>query len=375
LKNEKRHAGKLRPRQRLKKEFVGRFGRMKQPKRPKRQPKAKPYRAKKSRLSRNTQGRRRKITVAYRRPLGKMLQGRVEDALSSAHLRKLKGRVNLIFTSPPFPLVRKKSYGNKVGYDYLLWLKDLAPKLSDLLTRTGSIVIELGNAWVKGVPAMSTLPLKALLAFQEAANLHLCQYIICHNPARLPSPAQWVNIKRVRLKDSFTHIWWLSKSEHPKASNRKVLLPYSADMQNLLRTQKYNAGKRPSGHDISPKGFLKDHGGAISSSVVSFAEDARVPESLIQMPNTSWDANYREYCKQHEITEHPARMRPELAGFFVQMLTNRRDIVLDPFAGSNTTGAVADFSGRRWIGVEQNKEFIKGSKGRFHRRERRRRRS
>lgn len=315
--------------------------------------------------------RHRRIKVAYRRSLGKMLQGRVEDALNSAHLRRLEGRVNLIFTSPPFPLVRKKSYGNKVGNDYLEWLKGLAPLLSGLLTRKGSIVIELGNAWVKGSPAMSTLPLKALLAFQEAAKLHLCQYIICHNPARLPSPAQWVNVKRIRLKDSFTHVWWLSKTERPKASNRKVLVPYSPDMQNLLRIQKYNAGKRPSGHDISPKGFLKDHGGAISPSVVSLAEDARIPEALMQMPNTSWDANYRQYCKRRKLKEHPARMRPELAGFFIAMLTNRGDIVLDPFAGSNTTGAVADFTGRRWVAIEENKGFIKGSKGRFHRRARR----
>lgn len=316
--------------------------------------------------------RPRKIKVAYRRPLGKMLHGRIEDALDSAHLRKLQGRVNLIFTSPPFPLVHKKSYGNRVGNDYLQWLKGLAPKLAALLSPKGSIVIELGNAWVKGSPAMSTLPLKALLAFQETADLHLCQYIICHNPARLPSPAQWVNVKRVRLKDSFTHVWWLSKTEHPKASNKKVLVPYSADMRNLLRLQKYNAGKRPSGHDISADGFLKDHGGAISPSVVSLAEDARLPEALMQLPNTSWDANYREYCKKRKIKEHPARMRPELAGFFIAMLTNRGDTVVDPFGGSNTTGAVADLTGRRWVAVEENEEFIQGSKGRFHTRERQR---
>jgi site-specific DNA-methyltransferase (cytosine-N4-specific) len=294
-----------------------------------------------------------------------MLQGRIEDALESAHLRKLQGRINLIFTSPPFPLVRKKSYGNKVGEDYLQWLKSLAPKLAALITPKGSIVIELGNAWVKGLPAMSTLPVRALLAFQEAAKLHLCQYIICHNPARLPSPVQWVNIKRIRLKDSFTHVWWLSKTEYPKASNKRVLLPYSEDMLNLLRHQKYNAGKRPSGHNISPRGFLKDHGGAISPSVVSLDEDARVPEALMQIANTTWDANYRQYCRRRKLKGHPARMRPELAGFFVAMLTNKGDIVFDPFGGSNTTGAVADLMGRRWIAVEENKKFIEGSRGRF----------
>jgi DNA modification methylase len=296
-----------------------------------------------------------------------MLHGRIEDALTSAHLRKLRGRVNLIFTSPPFPLIRKKSYGNRSGEDYLEWLKSLAPKLAELLSAKGSIVIEVGNAWVKGLPAMSTLPLRALLAFQEAANLHLCQYIICHNPARLPSPAQWVNVNRIRLKDSFTHVWWLSKTEYPKASNKRVLLPYSKNMQDLLRLQKYNAGKRPSGHDISPTGFLKNHGGAISPNVISLGEDARIPEALLEMSNTSWDANYREYCKNEKIKEHPARMRPELAAFFIAMLTDRGDMVIDPFAGSNTTGAVADLMGRKWLTVEQDEKFISGSRGRFSR--------
>src|SRR5208337_1244110 len=99
-------------------------------------------------------------------------------------------------------------------------------------------------------------------------DLHLCQQIICHNPARLPGPAAWVNVKRVRLKDSFTHVWWMSRSPTPKADNRRVLTPYSSDMRKLLKTQRYNAGRRPSGHVISERGFLNDHGGAIAPHVI-----------------------------------------------------------------------------------------------------------
>ncbi len=296
-----------------------------------------------------------------------MLSGTIEDALSNHELARARGKVNLILTSPPFPLVRKKRYGNKSGKKYVSWLKGLAPRLVELLAPNGSIVIEVGNAWVEGSPAMSTLPLEALLAFKTAAKLHLCQHIICHNPARLPSPAVWVNVRRIRLKDSFTHVWWMSRSELPKADNRNVLTPYGKEMRKLLKTKKYNSGKRPSGHVISKTGFLKDRRGAISANVIDFGpEDPKLPRSLLKFTGTSWDTNYRQYCEKKKAPIHPARMQMDLAAFFIQFLTDSGDLVLDPFAGSNTTGAAAEELGRRWISVEAVSEYVKGSKGRFN---------
>jgi DNA modification methylase len=305
------------------------------------------------------------VTEAYRTGLGSMIQGRIEDALASERLKSLQGKVSLIVTSPPFPLVRKKEYGNETGEAYLTWLKELASPLADLLTEDGSIVIEIGNAWEPGVPVMSTLPLEALLEFKRAAKLHLCQHVICHNPARLPSPAAWVNVKRVRLKDSFTHVWWLSKSQNPKADNRAVLNPYSDDMKRLLKSQKYNAGTRPSGHVISETGFLKDHGGSIGANVIELDDERTTPESLLKFSGTKWDANYRDYCKKFSLPAHPARMQALLSAFFVKFLTDPDDLVLDPFAGSNTTGAVSEALGRRWLGVEASPDYVRGSRGRF----------
>lgn len=304
------------------------------------------------------------VTQMYETKLGKMFQGSIEDALQSQTFLALKGKVNLIVTSPPFPLVRKKKYGNETGEAYLQWLEALACPLAELLTEDGSIVIEIGNAWEPGVPVMSTLPLEALLAFKRSAKLNLCQHVICHNPARLPSPAAWVNIKRSRLKDSFTHVWWLSKSSEPKADNRRVLNPYSKDMLRLLKSQKYNAGTRPSGHVISESGFLKDHGGAISPNVLSL-NDQDGPESLLKFSGTMWDAQYREFCKQKGVPAHPARMQPSLSAFFIQFLTEQGDLVFDPFAGSNTTGSVAESLDRKWMGVELSMEYVVGSMGRF----------
>ena len=305
------------------------------------------------------------VTEAYRTKRGKMLIGRIEDALETAAVQRLKGKVNLLITSPPFPLVRKKRYGNLTGEDYLDWLTDLAPKLAELLAEDGSIVIEIGNVWEAGRPEMSTLPLEALLAFKRAAKLHLCQHMICHNPARLPGPAAWVTVKRLRLKDSFTHVWWLSRSSEPKADNRKVLLPYGKDMQALLKSKSYSAGKRPSGHVISETGFLKNHGGSIAPNVIDLEAAQHVPSSLLKFSNTAWDARYRAYCVDKGLDAHPARMQTDLAAFFMQFLTEPGDLVFDPFGGSNTTGAVAEEMERKWVVVEASAEYAEGSLGRF----------
>lgn len=306
------------------------------------------------------------MKTLYHTKLGTMLVGKIEDALPDPALADLKGKVNLIFTSPPFPLVRKKSYGNENGEPYLEWLRSLAPRFAQLLAPNGSIVMEVGNAWEKGLPFMSVLPLKALMAFMDSGNLNLCQHLICHNPARLPSPAVWVNVKRIRLKDSFTHVWWMSKGVETKADNRRVLTPYGNDMKSLLKRQSYNSGKRPSGHKVSETGFLADHGGAISPNVIDFTPEAdKIPHSLFKLTGTAWDQKYRAYCEANGLTPHPARMQMDLAGFFIQFLTEPGDLVLDPFGGSNTTGAAAEMLGRRWVSVEAIEGFAEGSKGRF----------
>lgn len=292
------------------------------------------------------------VRTGYRTTLGIMYQGTVEALLASAAGRDLQGHVDLLLTSPPFPLNVKKRYGNLQGEAYCEWLAGLAPQLARLLAPTGSIVLELGNAWVPGKPVMSTLPLRALLAFLEHGELHLCEQFVCYNPARLPTPAQWVNVERVRVKDSFTHVWWMSAVERPKASNRKVLVPYSQSMKELLESRRYNAGRRPSGHVIGEESFLRDHGGAIPSNVLMFS-------------NTGSADAYRRYCQARGLEVHPARMAEGLVRFFVQMLTDEGDLVFDPFAGSNTTGAVAESLGRRWAAAEPVADYVVGSRGRF----------
>lgn len=290
--------------------------------------------------------------VAYTTAWGRMLHGKSDEILRGGSLARFEGRVNLIFTSPPFPLNRKKRYGNETGENYIRWLCAFGPLFKKMLTPDGSIVIEMGNSWEPGMPVMSTLALRALLDFQAENNLYLCQEFIWHNPAKLPSPAQWVNIERIRVKDSFTKLWWMSPNKKPKACNQRVLQAYSASMKELLKRGSYNSGKRPSQHNIGETSFLKDNGGAIPSNVLIYA-------------NTTNLDSYQVYCRDNGFQLHPARMPIEVAKFFIKFLTEPGDIVLDPFGGSNTTGAAAEELERFWISIEASEDYIKGSRGRF----------
>jgi site-specific DNA-methyltransferase (cytosine-N4-specific) len=122
-------------------------------------------------------------------------------------------------------------------------------------------------------------------------------------------------------------------------------------MKKLLATQNYNRGVRPSGHTIG-EGFLKENKGAIPSSVLTYA-------------NSKEDPAYREWCKEKGVSQHPARMPEKLAEFFINLTTVKNSLVLDPFGGSCTTGKSAELLKRKWICIEQNKEYLIGARGRF----------
>lgn len=301
----------------------------------------------------------------FRTTLGHLFVGRAEDVLASPALDPWRGKVQLVFTSPPFPLLRQKKYGNLVGEQFVEWLASLAKPLTALLAPTGSIVIELGNGWNPGTPTVSTVGIRSLLAFQDAASLHLCQEFICYNPARLPTPIEWVAVRRMRVKDAFTRVWWMSPNPTPKADNRRVLTEYSESMRRLLKKGSYTGGRRPSEHHIGEASFLSDNGGAIPPNVLVPPGSDIEPQAVLPISNTSSRDDYQMTCKKLGLVRHPAVMPELLVKFFVQFLTDEGDVVLDPFAGSNTTGAAAEALGREWIGIEADANYAEASRVRF----------
>src|SRR5271154_1405425 len=270
--------------------------------------------------------------------------------------------VNLIVTSPPYALHFKKAYGNEHKDRYVDWFLPFAKEIRRILTDDGSFVLNIGGSYNKGTPTRSIYHFKLLIALVEEIGFHLAQECFWYNPAKMPVPAEWVTVRRIRVRDSVEYVWWLSKTPHPKASNRNVLKEYSEDMIRLNRNG-VRGTVRPSGHVIRHS-FDKIHaGGAIPPNVTE--ADFDTPECMMKMGNNAANDVYTKRCKEEGIKIHPARFPALLPKFFIKLLTDPNDLVVDPFAGSLTAGAVAEELGRRWIAGEAVAEYLKAGIFRF----------
>lgn len=258
--------------------------------------------------------------------------------------------VDLIMTSPPFALERKKEYGNVSSDEYVAWFLEFAREFHRVLKDTGSLVIDIGGAWIKGQPTRSLYHFELLIELCKTTGFHLAQEFYWYNPSKLPSPAEWVTVRRIRVKDAINTVWWLSKTPNPKSNNRNVLKQYSESMKKLLENG-YKPKLRPSGHDISDN-FSKDNQGAI-------------PSNLIVLANTDSNSTYLRSCREHGIKPHPARFPHGLPEFFIRFLTDPDDLAIDPFAGSNVTGEVAESLDRNWLAFELSEEYLQASRFRF----------
>lgn len=268
--------------------------------------------------------------------------------------------VNLVFTSPPYALHFKKEYGNVDKDEYVEWFLTFARDIFRVLKDDGSFVLNIGGSYNKGVPTRSTYHFKVLLALVEEIKFHLAQECFWYNPAKMPMPAEWVTVRRIRVKDAVEYLWWFSKTPWPKANNRRVLKPYSADMIRLNK-RGVRATVRPSGHNITSDFDSLAAGGSIPPNVF----DDEIPSDFLRAGNNAANDIYTTRCKDAGIKIHPARFPPALPEFFVKLLTDEGDLIVDPFGGSNTTGRVAETLGRRWIVMDEVSEYLEASKFRF----------
>lgn len=287
--------------------------------------------------------------VIFETEHGRAVWGRSEDYLPQIP----NNSVDLVVTSPPFALLRQKSYGNLDQDAYVDWLISFGPLVRRVLKDTGSFVIDLGGAYQRGAPVRSLYNFRVLIRLCDECGFFLAEEFFWHNPAKLPSPIEWVNKRKVRAKDSVNTVWWLSKTENPKADISKVLSPYSERMKKLIEDPDkfYKPKIRPSGHDIG-KSFGKDNGGAI-------------PSNLLQYSNTESNSLYIRQCKANNFKPHPARFPRSLPEFFIKFLTDEGDSILDIFAGSNTTGEAAEALCRNWVSIDSDREYVTTSAFRF----------
>jgi site-specific DNA-methyltransferase (cytosine-N4-specific) len=287
----------------------------------------------------------KRLEPAYSTALGACF-----NADSLEYLRQVRSNsVSLVMTSPPFALRRKKAYGNVPASEYVEWFWPFAVEIQRILKSDGSFVLDLAGVWNQGSATRSLYQYELICRLRQI--FHLAQEVYWYNPSKLPTPAEWVTIRRTRVKDAVNVLWWLSKTEEPQADNRRVLKPYSQSMKKLLRDG-VRPKRRPSEHVITT-GFNSDNGGAI-------------PSNLLEIANTRSRDPYFTRCRDVGLPIHPARFPPAIPDFFIRLLTQPGQLVLDPFAGSNTTGMVAENLNRRWVAIELNRDYVSGSQFRFN---------
>lgn len=268
--------------------------------------------------------------------------------------------VNLVVTSPPYALHFQKAYGNVAKGEYVSWFLPFAKEIKRVLRDDGSFILNLGGSYNPGLPTRSIYHFKLAVALVEELGFHLAQECFWYNPAKMPMPAEWVTVRRVRIKDSVEYVWWLSKTPWPKANNRNVLRPYSPDMIRLNR-RGVKATTRPSGHNIKATFDKINAGGAIPPNVI----EQEAADDLLKFGNNAANDEYTTRCKAAGLKIHPARFPAALPEFFLKLLSDEGDLVVDPFAGSNTTGAVAETLHRRWLAVDQVPDYLEASRFRF----------
>lgn len=289
------------------------------------------------------------VVTVFESELGVALWAETQSAVSLVE----SGLVNAIITSPPYALTRKKDYANQyAGREHADWLFERAKEWKRVLADDGSLFLNLGDVFVPGMPVMDLYQERLMIRLCDELGFFLAQRLSWENPSKMPAPAEWVTVRRVRVTPSVEQVWWLSKTPHPKANNRNVLRPYSEAMRQRIAAGGERGGVRPSGHALKQGAFAQDNGGSI-------------PHSLLTFSNTSSNDAYQRFCKDHQLPRHPARFPSELCEWLLKLSTDEGDICLDDFGGSLTFAAVCERLKRRWISCDKSLAYLRGGIGRL----------
>ena len=267
------------------------------------------------------------------------------------------GEIELIITSPPYLLTNEREYRNiaKTESCYVVGMLHSMESLLKCLTPTGSVVLNIGDSIKKGTGYQSLYKERLLIGLEDKLGLHLVQTFVWYSPTKMPS-GFWVTQAKRDCVQATENFYLLSLNpKNKKNINQKIKVDYSESQKKYIKNAKRKSPikrRMPSGQIANEETFYKDGGGAIPSNLL-FAN----PEP----PNSS----YSQYCRAQGLPRHPAMFNPELSSFFIEYLTNRGDVVLDPYAGSGSVSYSAESLGRHWVNFEVVEEYVGGQMGRF----------
>jgi adenine-specific DNA-methyltransferase len=227
-------------------------------------------------------------------------------------LRKLpSGSAQLVVTSPPYNV--GKAYDDRMTIEE--WTSNQATVIAEaarVMTNTASVCWQVGNFVCKG----EVIPLDSIIIpLMRNAGLKMRSRIVWHFGHGLHC--------RHRLSGRHETVVWATKGDD-----------FTFNLDPIRVPQKYPQKKHYKG---PKKGQLSGH-------------------PLGKNPGDVWDIPNVKH-NHREKTSHPCQFPEALIERLVAALTNDGDLIVDPYAGSGTTGAVAQRLGRQALMIERDPSY------------------
>lgn len=288
--------------------------------------------------------RRGTVVLLYSMDDGLAMWAHAEEAASAIE----PGSVDLILTSPPYPVV-SRAYGRHTVPDWLAWMSDLVGLWKGLLTERGTLCVNVMDVFMPGTPCLSPYVERFTLDTLDRHGLHLAGRMPWHSPTKL-GHIEWAVKRRVRLKNTLEHVLMFSKDPNPAWDTRRLPREeYSERSERALaRDLQRTPTKRPSGYVINEAAFARNANGP-------------VPGNLLIASGAPGSSAFAKRCRDAGTPIHPARFPEALPRRVIQLTTDVGQTVYDPMAGSNTTGKVALDLGRRFISSEPMLAYAEAS--------------
>lgn len=250
-------------------------------------------------------------------------------------LSKFKAEVDLIVTSPPYADARCKHYDSVHPDQFAEWFLTFHDSFYDALKPNGSFVLNIKDKVVGGV--RHRFVWKTIEALCNRGWYCIDDYI-WHKTN--PMPGYWPT----RLRDGWEYCFHLAKSKTPFFDSDSVRKPIGDWVNSRLARLSENDVKRHNSENNS--GFGRNISKWVGKQTV-------LPSNVLSIPLVGKNKG------------HPAVFPIDLPLFFIKLLCPQEGLVVDPFAGSGTTGIAALSANRRCVLIDNNPDYCQTALGRL----------
>ena len=300
------------------------------------------------------------ILIVYETPHGEAIWA---EAITAAGALK-DDSVNLLFTSPPYPLFSGRRYGTYSEIEIINLILGCARDWKRALATDGSIVLNFKDVWLPkaktGGAVRSHYQEKLLLSLIEDVGLFFADRLYWRNPSHTPD-SYWTTIAKVRLNQDTEHLFWLSKTPNPKARSEHITVPAQpSTLETYARKQTKQPSVGPSGH----KTLFRNQAAKLKNGSPGQTLQV-IHRNTFEYSNGETHRALRATLNETGLPQFDAMMPLKLAQQIINFLTDPEDLVYDPFFHSGTTGLAAENLNRKWIGSDRSLGLLLGSALRF----------